>query len=285
MPNTSDSKPRQEDDRKWLRLLRVSALASCLLVAPGLFIGMGPLLPILATPFLAAYLIVLFGVSGADGKRALQLGRAVAMFGCYSTIALLLALTFLLGLDSGGWIAYMGLFALAQRGVMVSARELLLSKEGPAVEQVRWPRIVAAAGVLVFVVLLLAAIILPGLLRSRMAAREASTVSSLRRINDCLAAYGETHPDEGLPGSLREMGPENIGCLDTRLVQGEREGYRFTYAPGAPGPEGQVSRYIVSARPTSYGRSGQRSFYSDESGGIRYTTEDRAAQAGDLLLP
>jgi hypothetical protein len=43
---------------------------------------------------------------------------------------------------------------------------------------------------------------------------------------------------------------------------------------------GRVSRFFVVARPEKY-QEGERSFFIDESGVERFTTEDRAATAAD----
>jgi len=254
-----------------------------MVAAGGLFTG-DPLIPIPAALFLICNLIVLFGVGRRAGKKTLLSARSIGKFGWYSS-AVVLGLTLLMEESGVEILTYMGLFTLAHGGVMVSAKKLLVLQEGLAVEEIRWLRLVAATGAsAVIVPFLLYGTFLSGVPAAQRLAREAAAVSSLRKISNCLAAYADTHPGEGFPMSLRELGPENTGCLGEQLVQGEREGYRFAYDPEASGSEEQNRRYTVTARPTRYGRSGQQSFFSDESSGIRFTYEDRAAHAEDSLL-
>jgi hypothetical protein len=40
-------------------------------------------------------------------------------------------------------------------------------------------------------------------------------------------------------------------------------------------------RYVIQVRPNRYQNTGVQSFYSDESGVIRATSDDRPASAGD----
>ncbi len=50
------------------------------------------------------------------------------------------------------------------------------------------------------------------------------------------------------------------------------------YTPGPAGADGRVHNYILLARPGNYG---YRNFYTDESGVLRATRENRAATAQD----
>lgn len=84
MSRFSASPTVREADPSWLRLLRISALIALLMVVPGLFIGLGPL--VLAAPLVGCYLFVLFGVRGTPRRSALLLGRAVGTYGSFSSV-------------------------------------------------------------------------------------------------------------------------------------------------------------------------------------------------------
>jgi hypothetical protein len=114
-------------------------------------------------------------------------------------------------------------------------------------------------------VLLLSALAIPNLLRSRMAANEASAVGSLRTINTSAAAYANTYGH--YPPSLKNLGPSATGApsessanlIDGVLAQGLKSGYIFSYhaSPGS---------YRVSALPVEPSTTGFRRFFTDQSG-------------------
>jgi prepilin-type N-terminal cleavage/methylation domain-containing protein len=126
--------------------------------------------------------------------------------------------------------------------------------------------------IVVAIILIIAAIAIPNLLRSRMAANEASAVGSLRTINTACVTYSTTYPNVGYPGSLAAMGPAasatsaSADLVDSVLSAGTKSGYTFTFAAGSGTPS---TGYSVEANPISRGTSGQRGFYTDQSGVIR----------------
>ncbi len=56
------------------------------------------------------------------------------------------------------------------------------------------------------------------------------------------------------------------------------EGYQFQYTPGPVGSDGLVHNYVLLAQPGNYG---YRHFYTDETGALRATRENRSATAQD----
>jgi type IV pilus assembly protein PilA len=144
--------------------------------------------------------------------------------------------------------------------------------------------------IVVAIILIIAAIAIPNLLRSRMAANEASAVGSLRTINTSAVTYSSTYPANGYPASLTVMGGA-VPCtaavataclLDQVLAAGTKSGYTFTFV-GTAGSTPVVG-YVTTAVAVSLGNSGQRSFFSDQSGVIRYNTAGTAPTAADLPL-
>jgi len=63
------------------------------------------------------------------------------------------------------------------------------------------------------------------------------------------------------------------------LASGTKDGYTFTVSTGTGN-----ATYTIDARPITYGETGTRSFFADETGVIRYTTEDRPATSEDPPL-
>jgi hypothetical protein len=61
--------------------------------------------------------------------------------------------------------------------------------------------------------------------------------------------------------SLKELGPPG-GLMDGELASGTKEGYRFTMI-------GNASGYAIHAGPESFGKTGSRTFYSDQTMTIR----------------
>jgi type IV pilus assembly protein PilA len=130
--------------------------------------------------------------------------------------------------------------------------------------------------IVVAIILIIAAIAIPNLLRSKMAANEASAVGSLRTLNTSAIEYSTEYG--GYPASLAALGPIASGgtassaladMIDSVLASGSKSGYSFTWTPGAADANGNKLSYSVTAQPVSPGVTGQRYFYTDQSGVIR----------------
>lgn len=134
--------------------------------------------------------------------------------------------------------------------------------------------------IVVAIILIIAAIAIPNLMRSKMAANEASAVGSLRTLNTSCIAYETTYG--GYPKALSNLGPANpatsasADLIDSVLASGTKSGYIFTYTPGATDASGNVLSYGITGSPISPGTTGQRGFYTDQSGVIRANTTGTA---------
>ena len=138
--------------------------------------------------------------------------------------------------------------------------------------------------IVVAIILIIAAIAIPNLLRARMAADEASAVGSLRTINTASITYLSTY-GAGFPANLTALGgPPGAAAtctagaqlIDNVLSTGMKTGYNFTFTPSGTaqtvgGCTGYPS-YSITAVPVVAGQTGQRSFYTDQSGVIRFDT-------------
>ncbi len=147
--------------------------------------------------------------------------------------------------------------------------------------------------IVVAIILIIAAIAIPNLLRSRMAANEASAVGSLRTINTAEVTFNSTYnqgfsPDLGSLGGAAPCTPlVTQACLidqvlSTATTSGTtKSGYFFEYTAGA----GTIpATYTLGGRPGVYNQTGLRSFFTDESGVIRFTASDAAATSADSPL-
>jgi|SRR5580698_2808558 type IV pilus assembly protein PilA len=158
--------------------------------------------------------------------------------------------------------------------------------------------------IVVAIILIIAAIAIPNLLRSRMAAYEASAVESLHTINTTAVTFYSTYGD-GYPPNLGVLGgPAGTTiatCGATLLMDSTlsgqggaidpaiKSGYNFHLFKGtvaaSPVPNGctagYMDGYVAVAWPVSVGTTGQRSFCTDATGTIRFdTTGTEAAPVG-----
>jgi prepilin-type N-terminal cleavage/methylation domain-containing protein len=127
--------------------------------------------------------------------------------------------------------------------------------------------------IVVAIILIIAAIAIPNLLRSRMAANEASAVGSLRTINTAAVTYSTTY-GIGYPTTLARLGPAatatstTADLIDSVLAAAVKSGYSFSYSAAAA-VGGTVNQYTITATPSNAGVTGQRTFFTDQSGVIR----------------
>lgn len=108
---------------------------------------------------------------------------------------------------------------------------------------------------------------------------EDRAVAVLRAQTYCLDQFQVQDPQHRLPRTLKELDKPGLaeGALWTK---GNLAGYVFTYSPGPGAPEGRM-RYTLLARPERFGFSGRANFFSDETGVVRWTLEDRPATSTD----
>lgn len=140
--------------------------------------------------------------------------------------------------------------------------------------------------IVVAIILIIAAIAIPNLLRSRIAANEASAVQSMRTITTVQNTYNSTY-GVGYSPSLAALGPSAPGAaptaaaadlIDSVFAVGTKSGYTFTYTPAAAAG-GIIYNYTLNADPVTAGTTGQRHFYTDQSGVIRANPSAKATVA------
>jgi type IV pilus assembly protein PilA len=134
--------------------------------------------------------------------------------------------------------------------------------------------------IVVAIILIIAAIAIPNLIKSKMAANESSAVGSVRTINTGEVNYAASCPAVGFSSTLPELNSGAVclggqGIIDPILAAGKKSGYVFTYIAKAGG-DGLNDTYTQTGLPATVGTTGQRGFYSDQTGVIRYTLDGTA---------
>ncbi len=145
--------------------------------------------------------------------------------------------------------------------------------------------------VVVAIILIIAAIAVPNLLRARMAANEASAVGSVRTINTGEVTYAAAYPTVGYAYALADLGgaapcaapSSSAACVidDLLATAATKSGYGFR-AVGSGGAGGNITPtspntgYLVTALPTMDGVTGTRGFCSDQTGVIYYNIDGSA---------
>ncbi|HTB93452.1 MAG TPA: prepilin-type N-terminal cleavage/methylation domain-containing protein [Candidatus Sulfotelmatobacter sp.] len=133
--------------------------------------------------------------------------------------------------------------------------------------------------IVVAIILIIAAIAIPNLLKSKMAANESSAVGSLRTINTGQVTYAASCPANGYSVSLVALQTggacqSGANIIDNVLGGADpstKSGYTFAYTAGAPAANGVISSYVLNGTPITLNVTGNRMFCTDQSGVIRYT--------------
>lgn len=140
--------------------------------------------------------------------------------------------------------------------------------------------------IVVAIILIIAAIAIPNLIRARIAANESSAVSSIRTLNTAQAAYQSTYPLVGFASTITALGPSaSTGCttpastnaclVDWVLSQATaasttKSGYYFTDTAGTT-VGGILLGYTFDGVPGLLSQTGVRGFCSNADAVIRYT--------------
>jgi hypothetical protein len=112
-----------------------------------------------------------------------------------------------------------------------------------------------------------------------------------------MVEYAASFPDTGYSLDLVSLGGAVGGCaagtiattgaaclIDPTLSAGSKSGYLFTAAGAATGGSLVNNTYTVTAVPQGIGSTGNRGFYSDQSGVISYSLDGSAPSAGSSPL-
>jgi len=145
--------------------------------------------------------------------------------------------------------------------------------------------------IVVAIILIIAAIAIPNLLRARIAANESSAVASVRTINTAMISYYSSYPTVGFATALTNLGPGGVStacpnpptsttaCLiDGQLASGRKSGYNF----GATGTSGN---YFAYGTPVTANSTGVRSFCSVADAVVRYVSSGTISTCAGTETP
>ena len=155
--------------------------------------------------------------------------------------------------------------------------------------------------IVVAIILIIAAIAIPNLLRARIAANESSSVSSIRTVNTAEVTYQSAYPTLGYADLLVSLGPgagvytcpaggptSAAACLVDGVLSNNgnpagngKSGYSFA-AVGVKGAVGTVlATYQVGTAPLNFNQTGVRRFCSAEDGVLRADQNTGASTTPD----
>ncbi len=114
-------------------------------------------------------------------------------------------------------------------------------------------------------VLIIAAIAIPNLLRARIAANESSAVGAMRMLEAAEVTYASAHPAQGFTCSLSDLA--EAASITGSLATGQKNGYVFELTNCSAGTDGgAIAKYQIAAHPLAVNQTGGRAFCADESG-------------------
>ena len=113
---------------------------------------------------------------------------------------------------------------------------------------------------------------------------ETSCVSTLRTINVAEATYWGGIDTRGYIGSLQKLGPSGENLIDAVMASGKKDGYYFHLRAERTVKRSPIRHYTITARPVTRLSNDQRSFFTDDTGVIRFTTKNRDATVKDPAI-
>jgi prepilin-type N-terminal cleavage/methylation domain-containing protein len=130
----------------------------------------------------------------------------------------------------------------------------------------------------VAIILIIAAIAIPNLQRSRIAANESSAANSVRKIATAEVTYSAAFPTVGYAAALSDLGGPAAGCtpaqasaciIDSILSSGTKSGYQFV-AVGSNSAGGTINNeFVTGSAPLNFNITGVRNFCIVTDGVLR----------------
>ncbi len=164
--------------------------------------------------------------------------------------------------------------------------------------------------IVVAIILIIAAIAIPNLLRARIAANESSSVSSIRTVNTAEVTYLTAYPTVGYSPDLPSLGPgggvqacpaggptSSAACLldsalSNNIANGGKSGYTVDAVGVIVAPATTRVTYGVGSAPIVFNQTGVRRFCSEEDGVVHFdpntagvTTRTTTGTAGCTIAP
>ena len=158
---------------------------------------------------------------------------------------------------------------------LTSSAADVFGEPAPVAKKPTAKRILIACGVLLVTLGAVGWFAVPWHMSGSKSESEARALDAIAAVQSALENYQAA--EAAYPSSLEALG-------DTARIAAQKAQlghYNLQYTPGKPDAEGRVGSYTLMARP---GNFGFRSYYTDESGVLRATAEDRAATVQDAPI-
>jgi type IV pilus assembly protein PilA len=122
--------------------------------------------------------------------------------------------------------------------------------------------------IVIAIILIIITIAVPKYNRTQMYVRETAAINAIKTIHSMEVQYQSQYGRYAT--SLAELGPPASGApgpasadlIGRDLSEGEKQGYKFTLT-------GTNGGYVINANPVTYGTSGSRTFFSDQTMVVR----------------
>ena len=137
--------------------------------------------------------------------------------------------------------------------------------------------------IVVAIILIIAAIAIPNLLRAKISANESSAAASVRSLVTANIEYSTSYPSNGYAQTLANLGPGsstacgsggptsvNACIVDAVLANGTKSGYRVDSVASSTTLPAQG--FVVSATPVTASTTGVKGFCAEEDGVVRFET-------------
>jgi len=135
--------------------------------------------------------------------------------------------------------------------------------------------------IVVAIILIIAAIAIPNLLRARIAANESSAAASMRTLDTAQISFTTSYPALGFAVALVNLGPGagNVVCpaggpvaagaciIDSTLASGVKSGFNFNSAGQGAAP---MVTFVNNAWPLTFNVTGVKAFCGVEDNALRY---------------
>ena len=132
--------------------------------------------------------------------------------------------------------------------------------------------------IVVAIIAIIAAIAIPNLLRSRLQSNESTAIGNLRTVVGAQSTFASAH--QGYASTWAELRDDPIedgspAYLDIDLANNPTSGYIYDIGEegGDANPDGTFTNFEATAVPSDIGRTGERGFFVDASGVIRWTDD------------
>lgn len=129
--------------------------------------------------------------------------------------------------------------------------------------------------IVVAIILIIATIAIPSLLRSRQAANETAAVANMRNLNSAEVSYSSANG--GVYGDVPDL--VNAGLVDSRYGSGNFAGFQYTVALSATSREYTIYATALSPNTSRF------DYYSLPDFVVRYSTVANRHPAGQAGAP